>query len=366
MPVFSLGIHADYGCRSTGACCSSGWEVPVDPESEAAIGAALRQGRLVVQERGVPLFRSRHELPDAARVVFGLDASGRCTFFEPESRLCAVHRQAGPQALPASCRQFPRLALLTPLGTFVTLSHYCPTAASLLFRDEVPRAIDASPRAFREVQDWEGLDARTGWPPLLRPGVLLGWDGFAAWQEAGVRLLLRDDLAPERAVALLRARTAFVAGWSASSGALVDRIAAALDVPSPPASPFDYAAAEQSWRAVAARVPESLRDAAPPLGPGEPPSDGGALFASRVVPAWAAHARAVRRYLAAKLFASWAALQGAGLDAWTRVVEIALDVLAVEAARAAAASPSGLDDEALLEAVRRADLLIVHLARIET
>ena len=29
-PVRALSIHADYGCRMSGACCRSGWAIGVD------------------------------------------------------------------------------------------------------------------------------------------------------------------------------------------------------------------------------------------------------------------------------------------------------------------------------------------------
>ena len=48
-------------------------------------------------------------------------------------RRCAVHRQLGRETLPSACRDFPRVVTLTPLGVSITLSHYCPTAAGMLF-----------------------------------------------------------------------------------------------------------------------------------------------------------------------------------------------------------------------------------------
>jgi len=57
---------------------------------------------------------------------------GTCRFHE--GRLCAIHRQLGPRALPIACRQLPGQALRGGRGTFISLSHFCPTAAGLLFR----------------------------------------------------------------------------------------------------------------------------------------------------------------------------------------------------------------------------------------
>ncbi|HET7293131.1 MAG TPA: hypothetical protein VFM88_11950 [Vicinamibacteria bacterium] len=359
--VHALGFHADYRCRSTGACCSSGWEIPVTPAAEARIRAALAAGSLRVESRGVPLFRSRRELPDAASVVFGLDRDGRCAFLEPGTRLCAVHRQAGPEALPPSCRQFPRVALLTPVGVFVTLSHYCPTAAGLLFREDATPAIVAEPPAFPASEAWEGLDAREAWPPLLRPGVLLGWDGFELWQERAVGLLLREGRPPEAAVAELRARADEAARWTAAEGPLLDWLRRPGAVAAPAALRADFGSAAAAWHALAATVPEPLRDAEPPLGPGPAPGPGWEDAHERhVAPGWRQLAAPIRRYLAAKAFASWAALQGDGLSSWSRAVEAALGVLRVEATRQCIAAP--LDAPRLAEAFRRADLLLLHLS----
>lgn len=360
--VFSLGFHADYRCRNSGACCSSGWEIPVTPAAEGRIRSALDTGLLRVESRARPLFRARRGLPEGARVVFGLDRRGRCAFFEAESRLCAVHRQIGPQALPPSCRQFPRVALLTPVGTFVTLSHYCPTAAKLLFREDAEAAIIADPPAFPAQEPWEGLDAREAWP-FLRPGVLLGWDGFELWQEQAVRLLLRADLGPEDAVAALRARAARAGDWTPDEGPLLQWLRRASPDPTPAPAAFDAAAT--TWSVVVAAVPAALRVSSPPLGPGPGPApDWAAAHDRHVRPVWASFGSPIRRYLAAKVFASWVALQGDGVLAWTRAVETALAVLRVEATRQCLAAP--LDEGRLKEAFRRSDLLLLHLARPET
>lgn len=363
MPVFSLGIHADYRCGRTGVCCASGWEIPVTPAAEGAIRAALAQGSLRVEARGVPLFRSRQCLPDGARSVFGIGPGGRCVFLEPDEAACAVHRQAGVAALPPSCRQFPRLALLTPLGVFMTLSHYCPTAAGLLFREDAPDAIVADPPAFPGSEPWEGLDARADWPPSLRPGVLLGWDGFERWQRDAVTLILGGIGRPEGALATLRERTRRAVAWTPAAGALPEHLArVAADVEG--AGREADARAEDAlatWRRVVATVPERLRRAPPPLGPGaEPPL---APAWDRIAPTPAALARPVARYLAARLFGSWSALRHEGLLAWTAAVSDALDVLRVEAARQLAAGAS-LDAVRLHEAIRRTDLLLVHLAQM--
>jgi hypothetical protein len=86
---------------------------------------------------------------------------------------------------------------------------------------------------------------------------------------------------------------------------------------------------------------------------------------SWVAPAWPAHARTVRRYLAARAFASWCAVQGDGLTTAVAFLFLAMDTLRAEAARAAAAGRRPLDATALTQALRASDLLLVHLAAPE-
>ena len=81
-----------------------------------------------------------------------------------------------------------------------------------------------------------------------------------------------------------------------------------------------------------------------------------------MAPAWPAFSRPIRRWLAAKAFASWVALQGEGLRTTVAFLRVALGVLRAEAARGSAEAARVLDADLLLEAIRRADLLLVHLA----
>ena len=70
----------------------------------------------------------------------------------------------------------------------------------------------------------------------------------------------------------------------------------------------------------------------------------------------------MRRWLAARAFASWMALQGEGLRTTVRALSLSLEVLRAEAARDTGDLTSPLGAPRLLEAFRRADLFLVHLA----
>jgi Fe-S-cluster containining protein len=362
-----LALHAPYQCRSTGVCCASGWEIPVEPGVEDALRAALRDGR-VQQAAGVApdaCLWPRPALPHGSRVVLATNEDGRCAFLESErGNLCAIHRQLGAPALPSACRDFPRIALLAPGGISITLSHYCPTAATMLFspadgsaRTDPLLGIVEGPPGFPPTWPYEGLDARTALPPLLRPGVLMSWAAYERWENHAVATLARENLGPHEALLRLSALAERIRLWETGDGSFDAFLERALrrdqESDEPPASaPVDVL---EAWRTVAGAVPHAHLVQAPPAELAE--TDG-----RLVAPAWSSFARPVRRFLAARAFASWLALQGEGLRTTVAGLRLALGVLRAEAARGCREAGRTLDVKILTEAVRRADLLLVHLA----
>ncbi len=317
MPVYSLSIHADYGCRHSGACCRTSWDVPVEVPIYRLLEDALAEGRL----HAAAPFLNVPPPPEGAAAVLRRDHGG-CVFLDRESRLCAVHRELGAGALPSTCRLFPRIAVADRRGTFITLSHYCPTAASMLFRTDVPLEVVEAPLAF-PPGDYEGLDARTAWPPLLRPGVLMDHEDYDAWERHAVARCA-GQASPDAVVASLARDAEILRAWTPGGS--------------------------RSLRETIAALPREIE---PPLSPG-PPSD---LFSG--------FETVVNRYLAAHAFASWCAYQGHGLRTIVRGLETALATLTEEAGRVtgAAGRPLGwpLDDALLLDAIRAADWRLRHV-----
>jgi hypothetical protein len=92
------------------------------------------------------------------------------------------------------------------------------------------------------------------------------------------------------------------------------------------------------------------------------PEDTARTWAERVEPKWDSFAPVVNRYLAARLFASWAAYRGDGIRSILEAASIADAVLRVETVRQCVGANRALDSFLLKEAIRRSDLLLVHYA----
>jgi hypothetical protein len=86
------------------------------------------------------------------------------------------------------------------------------------------------------------------------------------------------------------------------------------------------------------------------------------VFERDVRPRWLEWHTPLKRYLAAKAFASWTAYQGRGLLTIVRGLDAALALVRVEAARQCRDANRTLDEALLREAFRYADYSLNHLA----
>lgn len=296
MKTFWLNFHAGYACRHSGVCCSSGWPIPVERDRVIPIRslAGRQDDSWLIPDANAP--------EDVAGVL-ALQANGHCVFHGAGG--CGVYA-----ARPSSCAHFPYVCLIDQRGVHVTLSHYCPTAAAMLFEDSGPVQIVEGPSPVAGFEIPEGLDAREALPPLESASRLMTFEAFAAWEREEVE---KQPTTPDmtEAVALFeQARGAVPAPWE--------------------------------WA--------------------EAPVDLDRVWPSLVAPAWPRFATVAHRYRAAKVFASWAAYTDGGLAAVLRVADIADAVLRIEAARECATAGRALDAELLTAAVRQSDLLLVHYA----
>jgi Fe-S-cluster containining protein len=299
MTAYCLSIHAGYRCASSGMCCTAGWPIPV----EERLLPLLRADGLL-PNTGAPRLRTLPLPVNGSRLATAVSGDGACAFFEPaRGRLCAIHRISGAHRLPAACRSFPRIALRDGRGLFITLSHYCPTAARMLLSPGPLRIVQA-PASLSLDGDVEGLDATTVLPPLLRPGMLLDLEGYTAWEEQAMAVLDDRRLPAPAALSVIRAATEAATRWQPGGPRLADSIVRG----------FDAARDRSSSEPLSGRLEH-----------------------------------ATKAFLAAHLFASWAAYQNGGLMAICDEVERAHGLIGVQTT-----------DDGFIEAVRKADLCLRH------
>ena len=354
--VFALSIHADYKCRHSGACCTADWDVPVELPVYRSLNERIETGALRVAPNAEPLapFIVEPGLPDDAAAMLERTDRGECVFFDRGTHLCVVHRDAGEQALPATCRHFPRLAVADSRGTFITLSHYCPTAASMLFREDVELQIVESPPAF-PFADYDGLTVTPDdLPPLLSPTMLMDPDGYAAWE---LHMVSRcaTPVSPERVIDTLVSDAAQLRAWRPGADTVADAIHRLPSTFVGASTPPSLTESLHLRSEVVAAIPDDLK----------PVADEDGLeraFQSHVQPTWDVFQRPINSYLAAKAFASWTAYQGRGLSTIVRGLQAALALVRVEASRQCRDAARALDRELLLEAFRSADFALNHLA----
>ena len=252
-----------------------------------------------------PWYVPSGDSPDEIAGILSVRENGHCVFFEAGEPGCSIHA-----VKPAACVHFPYVCLIDQRGAHVTLSHYCPTAASLLFESDAPVDIVGGPAPIAG-DSVEGLDARESLPPVSKdPGRLMSLDELDAWQRDQVANAKIDEYQPDDVALFDLARGAVPAPWT--------------------------------W-------PEA-------------PPQVEAMWWSLVAPKWHFFNDALTRYAAAKAFASWSLYMGNGVEAAMQTARIAAAVLRIEAARQCGWFGRDLDRESLTEAIRQADLLLVHYA----
>ena len=355
--VYALSIHSDYECHRSGVCCTSDWDVPVELPLYRSLNEAIVDGclRPVAAAAGDPILMTSPDLPDGAAAMVARSPAGDCVFYHRGSGLCVIQRDAGTSLLPATCQYFPRLAVRDWRGTFITLTHYCPTAAAMLFREDRPLEIVESPPAFPGA-NYEGLVITPeDWPPLLHPRMLMDHPGYSAWERHMVTRCAEDELSPESVVATLARDARVLRQYQPEHGTIEGSVASLPRDFVHASVPSDLAESLERFAEAIAAVPDDMK----------PPADEDGLadaYAELVRDEWTHWKWPLKRYLATKAFASWTAYQGRGILSIVRGLEAALALVRVEAARQCRNTGCALDGDHLREGFRNADFLLNHLA----
>ncbi len=194
-----LRISADalaYACQSSGRSCK-GWPVEAAREPAQALPARLA---------GLPRYEGRAVLvggDPASTLHYRTLAfeNGQCVFLNPDQR-CDLHARFASSAKPLICRQYPHLAVVSPLGTEISLTYSCPSAAK--------RLLDPGP--FRILEDPPGAPLMTyakevpaTYPLQIEAGRPTTWEGLRT-EEAALLASLAGEGDPARDLSTARQR----------------------------------------------------------------------------------------------------------------------------------------------------------------
>jgi hypothetical protein len=279
-----------------------------------------------------------------------------------------VERTHGTEALPFSCRQFPRLLLRDAQGWHVSLSAWCGTAAALIVAHPGGlAATHADAPHFLSIDHIdtdlrvhvEGLDAHDAWPPLLRPGVLAGVDPYARWE----RRLLEECLVPVTqgtghtgpALASALCWTDRLRQWRAADGAFFVMVGQSFPRRDSKWLQLCHSPQIRDLRPLLTRlmgdVPARWQETAWPAGLTDTDLDGQPVTRE-------AGERALARYLGTRLIGSWVAYQGQGLRS---VLASLVSAYALTALALQLTGPGLVTIGRLTSAIRASDWLLLHL-----
>lgn len=299
-----LSIHAGYACQHTGRCCTSDWPIPIEPAPLMRLEQALAAGPLRPTQDDVEPWTPTATGP----TLLGRD-QGRCVFHDTHAvGGCRIQRTLGHDALPLACRQFPRHVVTDPRGVSVTLSHYCPTARAMLDRATGPTAITHRARGFPSHGEYVGLDATATLPPLLHPECLLDWPSWWHIEDRAVRLV---DEQPATALPRLAFAVEHLRQWRPGVARLIDVVNRAFDLAA--------VATVEDWMPTATGLAACQAEVLAQV-PSEWRAEATRALATRAA---ALDDAVVGRFLAAHVFANWAAHTGRGLRTWYRSIDMA-------------------------------------------
>jgi Fe-S-cluster containining protein len=343
--VRTLSFHSEYKCQNTGVCCSSGWEIAVEAEVELHLATRIARYPEALPN-GPDGFHAMQGPPAGCRSSLRIvDATGACWFRDEPARACAVHRDHGEAALPSACRQFPRVCVLEAELVSVSLSHYCPTAAGLLFGGARDFGLVTDAWAFPSDWPFEGLDVRGAYPPFLRPGILMSLDGLRAFEDRAVAVLSREPL--WRSLAMIESAVESARAWTVDAGPMLELVVESFARDAGDGK--DEPRVTDPRPILLAALTEGTRPSVglPDFRP-DPPAVSSLTDLADL---------ALRKYLASRLIAAWITFQGNGLRSVGRYLRLCLEtVLLFESARAAQESEASR----WKEAIRSADLWLLH------
>lgn len=322
--------------------------------AEPAVVELVRARSVTVENDGGPLFLSSAIADGQKTWTVARTDRGDCVFFgRTTGKLCAIHRDLGEEALPSACRHFPRRVLHDGRGTLISLSHFCPTAAAALLDGGTLSVVNAhAPLLLTSAM--EGLDAREALPPLLLPGLLCDMAGYDAWERAAVDAFAHPENSYQQCLAKLARATGRAREWRPGMISLSDYVTAAFGE-----TPFDRREHLPSDERLVERIAAMTANLTGGDVVGIPQFE--EQWSRRIGKPGAWFDLGMKRYLAARVFGNWLAYQGRGLRSIVEWLLTCAAMVRYFALRRALESKQRFDERSFIEAVRSADLLLLHV-----
>lgn len=176
-PVFFPDIVARVQCRCCGTCCRLG-AIPVGEENLARLKARLKDNPLIPYP---PFTTLEDERGKEVQVLNRVE--GHCVFLD-QNNLCLIHKELGPEAKPRICQEFPRGAVFTPKGVFLTLSFACPEALNYL-KDKTPLRMGKSEDPNFSLPKETSLSLVGSFP--------FSWEGYFRLEALLLDILIRPE-----------------------------------------------------------------------------------------------------------------------------------------------------------------------------
>jgi hypothetical protein len=238
-------------------------------------------------------------------------------------------------------------------GTLISLSHFCPTAAATL-ADGGTLSIVSAHAPLLLTSAMEGLDAREVLPPLIRPGLLSDMAGYDTWERAAVDVFAHPDSTYQQCLTKLTGATERVREWRPGVISMSDYVSAAFEQPQIDCRELSSRDERLVERAAALTANLTGGDVV-----GIPQFE--AQWTRRIGKPAAWFNRSMKRYLGARVFGNWLAYQGRGLRSIVEWLRTCAAIVRYFALRHAIESERELDERDFIEAVRSADLLLLHV-----
>lgn len=370
-----LELHADYTCANTGLCCEDTWGIALLAEELPRMKAALARG-------GMPPEEIERHFVSEARGELGvarLAASAQgCLFHAHEAgcSYCGMQRALGHATLPIICQSFPRAAVRTPAGIYLTLSNACPTAAKSLLRanalgETAPRSVCAQGPQLGGSIFGDRAEA-----PRFSPACRPGWAAFDYFWRWAPEWLSNPALTPGEALFGLGYIVGHVEGLGAAAAdaALLieqlDQVAAGFPAQLKPLcaqvspEPLLGAIHFETLLNIAAQVqPLSPELAAVHQGP-DARAALVADYTALIRPRLAELALIERNYIGARLFANPLVYRAGSLRLGYFVVVLSAVALRFAALALCRSEGRPLDADLLLRAAGVVDKLLLHNALI--